>query len=132
MTLRSARRAAREAYHRMAHLDTLGELPDHGPERCDIAALHERAPLAGLDVDPTRLDAIMAAVAPILRRDGVQEHARRYGRRTVQFTDAERSVMLKALLDYQMMLATTRTDRAASLERQAAKRVALKLDAVGS
>lgn len=92
MTLRTARRAGRIAAHRAAHLDTLASSPDHAPEDCP----------EGLDLPGYRLDAILGAVAPILRRDGVQEHARRYARRTVQLTVPERGVlrsMVSAELD---------------------------------
>lgn len=119
MSHRAARRAARIAYHRAAHLDTEAATPGHGPEDCPL----------DLDIPAYRLDALLDAAEPILRRHAIQEHARRYGRRTVQFTAAEVAA-LRA--DIQLVLeswtgAMSRDQRA---HYMALSRVLAKLDAL--
>lgn len=120
MTLRAARRAARRAYHRAAHLDTFAAEPTHEPEQCEVDA----------DVSGYRLDAVLAAAAPILRRHAVQEHARRYGRRTVQFTAAERAALRFALSVVIVEQEGAVLDRAGRLRVQALRRALGKIDAL--
>lgn len=114
MSLRSARRAAREAYHRHAHIDTEALIPDHSPERCEV----------GLDIDGGRLDSMLAALWPIVRRFAVQEHARRYGRRTVQFTPAEVQALRLAIAARTLQLGE---DRSSSQQRLGLRRIVAKL-----
>lgn len=124
MTLRSARRAARRAFHRAAHLDTFAAVPDHEPEDCDVSETE-------LDIQPYRLDAMLEAAVPILRRHAIQEHARRYGRRTVQLTPAEVAVVRAALWDVIEGLETDAgRDRADTQRLAAARRARAKLDAL--
>lgn len=133
MTLRSARRAARRAYHRAAHLDTFAELPDHEPEECDGLERIDLESGASLDIDAFRLDAIMEAAAPILRRHAIQEHARRYGRRTVQLTVPEQSAVRFAVSEIIEDIGREPNKSRADLQRlQALRRVMAKLDALPS
>lgn len=117
MSLRTARTAARAAWHRMAHLDTLAALPPdgHKPAGCE------------LDVDAGRLDAMLAAVWPILRRHAVQEFARRHGRRQLQLTPSEVSATRRALRDRQAVLAGAPRSRDSFQEAQAIARTLAKL-----